>query len=33
MKVCFVCGEKFGSVDLFNDMIYMSLCFDEGIGK
>lgn len=29
---CPVCGEKLGSTDLLNDMIHMSLCFDEGTG-
>lgn len=33
MKACPVCGEKLGSADLLNDMIHMSLCFDEGTGK
>jgi phosphatidylserine decarboxylase len=33
VKACPVCGEKLGSSDLLNDMIHMSLCFDEGTGK
>lgn len=33
MKTCPVCGEKLGNNDLLNDMIHMSLCFDEGTGS
>jgi phosphatidylserine decarboxylase len=29
---CPVCGENLGHDDLLNDMIHMSLCFDEGTG-
>jgi phosphatidylserine decarboxylase len=30
---CPVCGENLGHDDLLNDMIHMSLCFDEGTGS
>jgi phosphatidylserine decarboxylase len=33
VKTCPVCGEKLGNNDLLNDMIHMSLCFDEGTGS
>lgn len=33
MKACPVCGEKLGNTDLLNDIIHMSLCFDEGTGN
>jgi phosphatidylserine decarboxylase len=33
VKACPVCGEKLGNTDLLNDIIHMSLCFDEGTGN
>lgn len=33
LKRCPVCGESLGNIDELNDMIHMSLCFDEGTGN
>jgi hypothetical protein len=30
---CPVCGEVLGKYDKINDMIHMTLCFDEGTGN
>jgi hypothetical protein len=30
---CPVCGEDLGKYDNINDMIHMTLCFDEGTGN
>lgn len=30
---CPVCGESLGKLDKLNDMIHMTLCFDEGTGN
>ena len=30
---CPVCGEDLGKYDKINDMIHMTLCFDEGTGN
>jgi phosphatidylserine decarboxylase len=30
---CPVCGESLGKYDKINDMIHMTLCFDEGTGN
>lgn len=33
IKRCPVCGEELGFGDALNDMIHLSLCFDEGTGN
>ncbi|KAG6552239.1 hypothetical protein Mapa_006088 [Marchantia paleacea] len=33
VKRCPVCGEALGNIDELNDIIHMTLCFDEGTGN